>query len=127
MCMIVLAIIPAYICNRHSQCMYVLYMQECMRAAYNTWLYIYITLIHSAFLPPIVYIRVRYLLSATMYYRTLNLLDHRTNQLTFSTNCSTDNTKTDYSKTRRTRFFLPWREGLKRALRKYLLSAKNIY
>ena len=30
--------------------------------------------------------RVRYLLSATMYYRTLNLLDRQTNQLTFSTN-----------------------------------------
>ena len=30
--------------------------------------------------------RVRYLLSATMYYRTLNLLDRRTNRLTFSTN-----------------------------------------
>ena len=28
--------------------------------------------------------RVRYLLSATMYYRTLNLLNRRTNQLTFS-------------------------------------------
>ena len=30
--------------------------------------------------------RVRYLLSATMYYRLLNLLDRRTNQLTCSTN-----------------------------------------
>ena len=29
---------------------------------------------------------VRYLLSATMYYRSLSLLDRRTNQLTFSTN-----------------------------------------
>ena len=29
---------------------------------------------------------VRYLLSATMYYRPLNLLDRRTNQLTCSTN-----------------------------------------
>ena len=30
--------------------------------------------------------KVRYLLSAIMYYRTRNLLDRRTNQLTFSTN-----------------------------------------
>ena len=36
-----------------------------------------------------------------------------------------DNTKTDYNKTKRIRFFLPWREGLKRALREYVLSAKN--
>ena len=40
---------------------------------------------------------------------------------------SVDNTNTDYSKTKRIRFFFLWREGLKRALRKYLLSAKNIY
>ena len=29
--------------------------------------------------------------------------------------CSTDNSKSDYSKTRRIRFFLPWREGLRQA------------
>ena len=29
---------------------------------------------------------IRYLVSATMYYRTLNLLDRGTNQLTFSMN-----------------------------------------
>ena len=56
--------------------------------------------------------RLRYLLSATMYYRPLNLLDRRTNQLRLARMCITGNTKTDYSKTRRIRFFLPWREGL---------------
>ena len=69
--------------------------------------------------------RVRYLLSATMCYRPLNLLNRRTNQLRLVRICSMDNTKTDYNKTKRIRFFLPWREGLKRALREYVLSAKN--
>ena len=32
---------------------------------------------------------------------------------------STDNSKSDYSKTRRIRFFLPWQEGLKRAFCSY--------
>ena len=42
--------------------------------------------------------RVQYLLLTTMYYQTLNLFDCRKNQLTFSRICSTNNTKTNYSK-----------------------------
>ena len=38
------------------------------------------------------------LLSATMYYRPLNLLDRRTNQLRLARICSMDNTKTDYNR-----------------------------
>ena len=41
--------------------------------------------------------------------------------------CSTDNTKTGHSKTRRTRFFLPWREDLKCTLRKYILTDMDSY
>ena len=64
-----------------------------------------------------------------IYYRPQCIIGHRI----FSTVerissrsaqiCSTGNTKTDYIKTRRIRFFLPWREGLKRVLRKYLFSS----
>ena len=54
MCMIVLAIIPAYICNRHSQCMYVYVRVHACSLQYLV-AHMYYSNTLSFILPPIVY------------------------------------------------------------------------
>ena len=57
------------------------------------------------------------LLEYAIYYRPQCIIGHSifltAKQISSSTYCSTDNSKSDYSKTKRIRFFLPWQEGLK--------------